>query len=496
MPATRHPKRQRSLAAATLTFALLGLVGFPATSQARGQTPASYGELQVTTVPSVASQVTVGGLMRNSSGLSGLQLPVGEHRLCFQEVGGYLAPPCRNVRITEGAVTSVTGTFRPAGTLYVRTEPEGVGGAITVGGVARDIGPVTVPLAEGAHQVCFEPAGGWTAPPCRDLQIIAGQTSTAVGTYVPVTAGPLPDEDGMPGLVDDRPGSDDDIIMPTAPSRVSATHGDERASVTWAAVDGSVTGYRLTSQPDGRIVEVGPSVDRAIVTGLTNGQRYRVEVRALVGDAAGPGALSNVVIPKPAPGPHGFVDVRDTDHFDAAVRWLRAEGVTQGVRPKHFVPGASVSRAQMAAFIWRLHDQPTTNRGHGFGDVSVRHGAGPAISWLLEQGITTGTDRAGTTFAPNVAVTRGQMATFLWRSAGRPAVSGDHGFSDVSPGSTHAVAIRWLASRGISNGQGDGSTFGPARPVTRGQMAAFLHRMASDPGAWDSVAHVPATVAF
>jgi hypothetical protein len=88
------------------------------------------------------------------------------------------------------------------------------------------------------------------------------------------------------------------------------------------------------------------------------------------------------------------------------------------------------------------------------------------------------------------------MATFLWRSAGRPVAAGGAGFTDVPRDSTHASAIRWLATRGISNGQGDGTTFGPTRPVNRGQMAAFLHRMASDPAAWEGVTRIPDTVAF
>jgi hypothetical protein len=276
MLARRQLGGQRPLVAVTLALALLGLVALPATSQARGTTPLGYGELRVTTAPSVASQITVGGLTRNSSGLSGLELPVGEHRLCFQEVGGYMAPPCRNVRITEGEVTSVTGTFQPAGTLHVRTEPEGVGGAIIVGGVARDIGPVTVPLAVGAHQVCFESVSGWAGPPCRDVQVVAGETSTTLGTYLPEVADPPPVEDEEP----------EPVQVPPAPSRVSATHGDGRVSVAWRAVAGPVTGYRLTSQPDGRVVEVGSGVDRATVTGLTNGRRYRIEVRAVNGDAS------------------------------------------------------------------------------------------------------------------------------------------------------------------------------------------------------------------
>ena len=49
------------------------------------------------------------------------------------------------------------------------------------------------------------------------------------------------------------------------------------------------------------------------------------------------------------------------------------------------------------------------------------------------------------------------------------------GFSDVPAGHTFADDIAWLASTGITQGRAD-ATFGLNEPVTRGAMAAFLHR--------------------
>ena len=96
-----------------------------------------------------------------------------------------------------------------------------------------------------------------------------------------------------------------------------------------------------------------------------------------------------------------------------------------------------------------------------------------AVGWLADQGITSGTS-AGV-FSPAAKVTRGQMAAFLWRSAGSPAFAGNHGFGDVPAGSYYEVAVGWLADQGITSGTSAG-VFSPAAKVTRGQMAAFLWR--------------------
>jgi hypothetical protein len=50
-------------------------------------------------------------------------------------------------------------------------------------------------------------------------------------------------------------------------------------------------------------------------------------------------------------------------------------------------------------------------------------------------------------------------------------------FQDVNDTSTHAPAISWAVDQGITKGCGDGSNYCPDEPVTRGQMATFLHRL-------------------
>jgi hypothetical protein len=78
----------------------------------------------------------------------------------------------------------------------------------------------------------------------------------------------------------------------------------------------------------------------------------------------------------------------------------------------------------------------------------------------------------------------GSMALAVLASG--TAVAGQSAFGDTS-GNTHEAAVSWLAGTGITSGCSDGR-FCPDAPVTRGQMASFLRRLAGhDPA-------VPASV--
>ena len=57
--------------------------------------------------------------------------------------------------------------------------------------------------------------------------------------------------------------------------------------------------------------------------------------------------------------------------------------------------------------------------GGSFLDVPTGSYYADAVAWMLNSGITTGTST--TTYSPNDIVTRAQMAAFLWRAAGEPA---------------------------------------------------------------------------
>ena len=93
------------------------------------------------------------------------------------------------------------------------------------------------------------------------------------------------------------------------------------------------------------------------------------------------------------------------------------------------------------------------------------------INWLRHTGITTGC--GDDTYCPDRPVTRGQMAAFLSRALQLPAAQADY-FTD-DEGSTFEDDINRLRQAGITTGCGD-DTYCPDRPVTRGQMAAFLYR--------------------
>ena len=107
----------------------------------------------------------------------------------------------------------------------------------------------------------------------------------------------------------------------------------------------------------------------------------------------------------------------------------------------------------------------------GFTDVGSAFRAD--IAWLAESGITTGCSADRERFCPTAPVTRGQMASFLSRALDLPPTSKDF-FTDDA-GSTHQVAINRVAAAGITTGC-TATTYCPRLPVTRGQMAAFLHR--------------------
>lgn len=82
---------------------------------------------------------------------------------------------------------------------------------------------------------------------------------------------------------------------------------------------------------------------------------------------------------------------------------------------------------------------------------------------------------SGTTFDPDGALTRAAIVTVLYRLEGSPKVSGSTGFTDVPAGEWYSNAVIWAVKEGITNGYGDG-IFAPDDAITREQLATFLYR--------------------
>jgi hypothetical protein len=174
-----------------------------------------------------------------------------------------------------------------------------------------------------------------------------------------------------------------------------------------------------------------------------------------------------------APAPHGLTDVPVGSYYDIAVGWLLEAGITQGTSPDKFSPSGKVTRAPMALFLWRAAGEPAPTGAHGFTDIPPNSSYETAVTWLIEQHITSGTGPGK--YSPSNPVTRAQMATFLWRAAGEPAPMGAHGFTDIPPNSYYETAVTWLIEQHITSGTSPGK-YSPSNPVTRAQMATFLWR--------------------
>ena len=95
-------------------------------------------------------------------------------------------------------------------------------------------------------------------------------------------------------------------------------------------------------------------------------------------------------------------------------------------------PELAVTRDEMARFLWRFRSTPLAAVASSFDDVPVDASYVPAVDWLAETGITLGC--TATTYCPDGTVTRAEMAAFLWRLEGAPEGSPASGFSDIPVG--------------------------------------------------------------
>ena len=130
----------------------------------------------------------------------------------------------------------------------------------------------------------------------------------------------------------------------------------------------------------------------------------------------------------------------------------------------------------MAAFLVRALDLPAAVSG-GFTDT-IGSVFESDIDKLAAAGITKGCNPpTNDRFCPNDSVTRGQMAAFLVRALGHTDDGGGDLFVD-DDGSVFEADIDKLATAGVTLGCNPpvNDRFCPTSNVTRGQMAAFLHR--------------------
>jgi spore germination protein YaaH len=164
-----------------------------------------------------------------------------------------------------------------------------------------------------------------------------------------------------------------------------------------------------------------------------------------------------------------LIPFTDVGSFEAAIEWLYMEDVTAGCSPTRFCPDSRVTRVQMAQFLARALDLPTTTIDH-FDDDDGMTGES-SINALAKAGLTTGC--GARRFCPTRIVTRAQMAQFLARALRLPMTTTD--YFDDDDGVTGEGSINAMARAGLTSGCAP-RRFCPTQAISREQMAALLYR--------------------
>ena len=153
-----------------------------------------------------------------------------------------------------------------------------------------------------------------------------------------------------------------------------------------------------------------------------------------------------------------FVDTRSHWAKDA-IDFVSARGLVNGMNDSIYAPNNSTTRAQLWTILARQNDADLNGGNTWFEN---------AQNWAKAKGISDGAN-------PNGTINRAQMVTMLWRAMGQPAAGGSASFTDVPADSYYAQAVSWAVENGITTGVG-GGRFDPNATCTRAQIATFLYR--------------------
>ena len=173
----------------------------------------------------------------------------------------------------------------------------------------------------------------------------------------------------------------------------------------------------------------------------------------------------------------------DAGVFEDDIEWLAARGITRGCNPPRndlFCPNHFVTRGQMAAFLARAFSYRDQGGNHFIDDDGAIFERD--IERLFGAGVTRGCNPPhNTRFCPGEYVTRAQMAAFLARALELSGSSRGNRYVD-DDGNLFEREIEILADAGVARGCNPprNDRFCPNDYITRGQMAALLHRVLGD----------------
>ena len=161
-----------------------------------------------------------------------------------------------------------------------------------------------------------------------------------------------------------------------------------------------------------------------------------------------------------------------TRHGHTFIGWYSDQNLTNQISE------VSLTKNMTVYAGWRA-DENLDIVVNPFTDVSEKDWFYNDAMFVYKNGLMLGTSK--TLFSPHGTVTRGMMATILWRMEGSLAPKDENSFTDVEAGMWYADAITWTTANGIFAGYSK-DKFGPDDPVTREQLTAIFYRYADYKG--------------
>ncbi|MCI9474807.1 MAG: S-layer homology domain-containing protein, partial [Flavonifractor sp.] len=168
-----------------------------------------------------------------------------------------------------------------------------------------------------------------------------------------------------------------------------------------------------------------------------------------------------------------FADVPPTNWAAEAVTFASARELFSGTSETTFSPDQTMSRGMLATVLYRLEGQPDQALTSAYSDVNSDAWYADSIAWAAENGIVNG--YGGGQFGPNDSVTREQFVVMLWRYVGSPEASGHNlDFADADQVNSYAMeALCWAVENGVLSGNGSGQLV-PGGTATRAEAAQML----------------------
>ncbi len=203
--------------------------------------------------------------------------------------------------------------------------------------------------------------------------------------------------------------------------------------------------------------------------------RLAFTVYGTSGTQLGSGELTVRVASKTASSVFSDVNARTCSWAANAVDFMNEYGLVKGTGASTFGWKGNMTRGDFVLILYRNAGSPSVyGVSNPFTDVKSTDYYYEAVLWAYRNNVVNGTST--TTFGPKGKITREQIASILWRLAGKPVYSASlRSYTDYASVSDYAYdAMSWAVGSGYV--KGSGAKLSPKNNATRAEVAVMLHR--------------------